>query len=96
MSHTEDLLRAWVETVEDYAIILLDKEGRIASWNAGAERLLKHEEEEVLGRPSSIIYTSEDIALGVPEMELREALTTGRARDERWHVRKDGTRFWGF
>jgi len=96
MSHTDDLLQAWVETVEEYAIILLDVEGNIASWNAGAERLLRHQEEEVLGRPSSIIYTEEDIRRGIPEQELSEALATGRARDERWHVRKDGVRFWGF
>ncbi|APW62996.1 ATP-binding protein [Paludisphaera borealis] len=96
MSHSEDLLSAWVETVEDYAIILLDTAGNIASWNYGAERLLRHTEAEVLGKPSKIIYTEEDVANGVPEQELNTALATGRARDERWHVRKDRTRFWGF
>lgn len=96
MSHSEDLLSAWVEAVEDYAIILLDADGNIASWNTGAERLLKHAEEEVLGRPSSIIYTEEDVANGIPELELNTALEKGRAQDERWHVRKDGSRFWGF
>ena len=96
MSHSEDLLTAWVETVEDYAIILLDAEGNIASWNNGAERLLGHAEEEVLGRPSKIIYTEEDVAKGIPEQELNTALAMGRAKDERWHVRKDGSRFWGF
>ncbi len=95
MSNTDDLLRAWVETVEDYAIILLDSSGNIASWNSGAERLLGYTEEEALGLPCSIIYTPEDIADGVPEKELGGALKTGRAEDERWHARKDGTRFWG-
>ncbi len=96
MSHTEDLLSAWLDTVEDHAIILLDVEGNIASWNKGAERLLKHEEDEVLGRPSRIIYTDEDVARGIPEQELNTALAMGSSKDERWHVRKDGTRFWGF
>ena len=96
MSHSEDLLTAWVETVEDYAIILLDVEGNIASWNKGAERLLKHKEEEVLGRPSKIIYTDEDVDKGIPEQELNTALAMGSSKDERWHVRKDGTQFWGF
>jgi len=95
MSNTDDLLRAWVETVEDYAIILLDSAGNIASWNSGAERLLGYSEEEALGRPSSIIYTPEDVEAGVPERELGGALSAGRAEDERWHARKDGTRFWG-
>ena len=95
MSSTDDLLKAWVETVEDYAIILLDTSGNIASWNTGAERVLGYAEEEVLGGPSSIIYTAEDIEAGVPERELGGALKTGRAEDERWHQRKDGTKFWG-
>lgn len=95
MSNTDDLLRAWVETVEDYAIILLDSAGNIASWNSGAERLLGYTEDEALGRPSSIIYTDEDVEAGVPEMELGGALKTGRAEDERWHQRKNGVKFWG-
>lgn len=95
MSNTDDLLRAWVEMVEDYAIILLDSAGNIASWNSGAERLLGYPEAEALGRPSSIIYTAEDVEAGIPEKELGGALSAGRAADERWHARKDGTRFWG-
>lgn len=95
MSNTDDLLRAWIETVEDYAIILLDSSGNIASWNSGAERLLGYSEEEALGRPWSIIYTDEDIKAKVPEMELGGALKTGRAEDERWHQRKNGAKFWG-
>lgn len=95
MSHTDDLLKAWVETVEEYAIILLDSSGNIASWNSGAERLLGHSEEEVIGCSLSIIYTPEDIEDCVPEKELGGALKSGRADDERWHIRKDGSRFWG-
>jgi PAS domain S-box-containing protein len=95
MSHSEDLLRAWIETVEDHAIILLDTAGNIASWNAGAERIMLYTEAEVLGRPSAIFYTDEDVANGAPERERNEALATGRAKDERWHARKDRTRFWG-
>lgn len=95
MSNTDDLLRAWIETVEDYAIILLDSAGNIASWNSGAERLLGYTEEEALGQPWSIIYTDEDIKAKVPEAELGGALKTGRAEDERWHQRKNGVKFWG-
>ena len=95
MTEAEELLNAWVETVQDYAILLMDPVGNVASWNRGAARLLGYSETEAIGRPSSFIFTPEDIAAGVPERELGKALATGRASDDRWHVRKDGSRFWG-
>src|SRR5215218_726512 len=90
-----ELLRAWIETVKDYAIILLDTGGNVASWNDGAERILGYREEEIFGKSAALIFTPEDRRNREPEREMGEALAAGRAIDERWHVRKDGSRFWG-
>jgi PAS domain S-box-containing protein len=90
----EELFRFMVESVKDYAIFATDHEGRIVSWNSGAERIFGYAEAEIIGRDGSIIFTPEDIERGVPEGELRTAAREGRAEDERWHVRKDGSRFW--
>src|SRR5262245_8474170 len=83
-----------MENVKDYAIFMLDPEGRIVSWNAGAERVVGYKEPEILGKPFSIIFTPEEIVNKRPEQELQNAKEQGRAEDERWHVRKDGSRFW--
>lgn len=83
-----------VQTVEDYAICALDINGRLVHWNEGATRTLGYQEAEVLGRPLDFLFTSEDRQAGVPEQELRIAAELGRAEDERWHVRKDGSRLW--
>jgi PAS domain S-box-containing protein len=80
--------------VEDYALILLDSEGHIATWNAGAERLFGYDEAEAAGQPLALIFTEEDRTAGVPEEELRRARLDGCADDVRWHQRKDGSRFW--
>jgi PAS domain S-box-containing protein len=90
----EALFHLLVQTVEDYAIFAMDAEGRIVHWNAGAARTTGYAEEEVLGKPLTMIFTPEQIAAGLPEQELATAAETGRAEDERWHVRKDGARFW--
>jgi len=87
-------LKLIFDSARDYAIIALDREGRITSWNSGAERILGYSEEEALGSRDEMLFTPEDIALGVPKMEKALALDTGRAENERWHQRKDGTRFW--
>jgi PAS domain S-box-containing protein len=89
-----DLFRLLVETVEEYAIFAMDPEGCIIHWNAGAARITGYDEQEVLGKPLLIIFTAEDLQAGVPRQELERAAKTGRAEDERWQVRKDGTRFW--
>ncbi|MFP2899449.1 ATP-binding protein [Corallococcus sp. 4LFB] len=86
--------QALVEGVRDYALMLLDARGRVASWNPGAERIKGWSEAEILGRPSSVFYTSEETATGVPERELARALREGRLRTEGWRQRKDGSRFW--
>ncbi|MBD1870653.1 PAS domain S-box protein [Cyanobacteria bacterium FACHB-471] len=84
-----------LESAKDYAIFTLDLKGRITSWNAGAKRLLGYEEAEIVGESGRIIFTPEDSALGEHERELQIAFTQGRKENERWHVRKDRSRFWG-
>jgi PAS domain S-box-containing protein len=86
--------RLLVDAVVDYAIYLLDREGRIVSWNQGAERIKGYRASEIIGRPFSVFFTPEDLAAGRPERILRSAVRDGRHEDEGWRVRKDGTRFW--
>ncbi len=86
--------RVLVESAKDFAIFQMDLEGRVASWNSGAERILGWTEQEILGESGERVFTPEDRHARVPEQEMRQALDTGRAVDERWHIRKDGTRFW--
>src|SRR4029078_11014905 len=81
------------ESVHDYAIFALDPEGKVASWNPGAEHLLGYGKEEVFGRDATIFFTPEDRERGVPQQELKTATEKGRAIDDRWHVREDGTSF---
>ncbi len=90
-----DLFRLLVESVVDYAIFLLDPEGRVTSWNAGAERIKGYSSSEILGKHFSIFYPPEDIRHGKPEYALRTAADEGRWEEENWRIRKDGTRFWG-
>ncbi|MDT5271074.1 MAG: two-component system, chemotaxis family, CheB/CheR fusion protein [Acidobacteriota bacterium] len=94
LRQTEGRLRLLIESVKDYAIFSVTPDYRVSYWNAGAERVFGFAEEEVKGRPIDVIFTPEDRAAGVPAAELAEALETGRAADERWHVRKDGSRFY--
>src|SRR5688500_16314592 len=91
----EEQHRLLMECVTDYAIFLLDPDGRVAAWNAGAQRILGYAEAEILGQPASRFFTEDDVRAGEDEKELRTAAETGRAGDDRWHVRKDGSRFWG-
>jgi two-component system, chemotaxis family, CheB/CheR fusion protein len=94
LRESEERLRLVVETAEDYAIIITDPEGRVVSWNKGAERMFGYSEPEMRGRPAALIFTPEDRAAGVPEREMRTADERGSASDERWHLRKDGTLFY--
>lgn len=89
------LHQAFLESVVDYAVFTADLELRITSWNAGGERLLGWRPEEIIGQPAHVLFTEEDRARGIVEEEAQTALAKGRASNERWHVRKDGTRFWG-
>jgi PAS domain S-box-containing protein len=90
----EERLRLILECAVDYAIVTLDLEGRVTGWNPGAQRLLGYAEAEIIGRSFVVLFTPEDRASGVPEGELRDALTKGRGGDDRWMLRADGTRFW--
>jgi PAS domain S-box-containing protein len=94
VGHDESLYRSLVENAREYAIFLVDTEGRVASWNRGAERILGFRDEEIVGQSAAILFTPEDRQGGVPERELNDAAATGRAEDRRWYVRRDGTRFW--
>ena len=91
---SEEKLRLLVEGAKDYAMIMLDVDGRIDSWNAGAERILGHDGGDVLGVSIAVIFTEEDRTAGVPARELAKAFDLGKAIDVRWHQRKDGSRFW--
>lgn len=95
LRESEERHRLILESVKDYAIITLDLEGVVSSWNKGAERVLGYQEVEILGRSGALIFTPEDIRNGTPERELSRAALHGRAEDERWHVRKGGEQFWG-
>lgn len=92
---SRERLRLIVENARDYAILTADLDRRITSWNSGAERLTGYAAGEVIGQAADIIFTPEGRAAGAPEREAATAIAEGRASDERWHVRKDGSRFWG-
>jgi PAS domain S-box-containing protein len=94
LCESEERFRLLVEGVKDYAIFMLDPQGKIASWNAGAERINGYRTDEILGQHFSCFYTQEDIQQGKPEEELRVATAVGRFEDEGWRIRKDGSRFW--
>jgi PAS domain S-box-containing protein len=94
IARSEDTFRRLVEEVTDYAIFLLDPEGRIASWNKGAQAIKGYTPEEIIGRHFSAFYPQEAIDRGWPEHELATAARVGRFEDEGWRLRKDGSRFW--
>jgi PAS domain S-box-containing protein len=94
LRHSEERLRLLVESVKDYAIFMLDPDGRIASWNSGAQQIKGYRAEEVIGKYFAIFYPPELRATGQPERELEIARTQGRYEEEGWRVRKDGERFW--
>jgi PAS domain S-box-containing protein len=83
-----------VQGVTDYAIYMLDPEGRVSTWNAGARRLKGYDEAEIIGRHFSRFFTEEDKARGLPAVALETARRVGRFEAEGWRIRKDGTRFW--
>jgi PAS domain S-box-containing protein len=91
---TEEHFQQLVAEVRDYAIFLLDLEGRILSWNAGAEHIKGYTAAEIIGQHFSRFYPPEAVAAGWPAHELNVAATAGRFEDEGWRVRKDGSRFW--
>ena len=99
--HAEEALRqseqrfsSMLEAVRDYAIIFLELDGRVASWNKGAERIKGYRAEEIVGQHFSRFYTPADIANGKPDHELQVATSEGQFEDEDWRVRKGGSQFW--
>lgn len=94
LRQNEEMFRLLVSSVKDYAIFMLDPDGRVATWNEGAHRIKGYEPGEIIGQHFSVFYPPEDVAAGKPEWKLRAAEAQGSVEDEGWRVRKDGTRFW--
>ena len=90
----EEKFRVLVSGVKGYAIFMLDPGGNVISWNVGAQHIKGYTDTEIIGKHFSIFYTEQDRAAGKPQRELQLATEDGRAEDEGWRVRKDGTRFW--
>ena len=95
LAESRERLQLIVESARDYAIISTDLDRRVTSWNPGAERLSGYTEAEMLGQSSDALFIPEDLERGDAEREAALALTSGRAANERWHRRKDSSRFWG-
>ena len=91
---TDDIYRKAIEDIRDYAIFMMDSDGLVTNWNVGAQHILGFSEEEILGKDAAKFFTPEDRSKDVPRKELATAAMAGRAEDERWHIRRDGSRFW--
>lgn len=94
LRQSEEMFRLLVNSVKDYAIFLLDKDGRVKTWNEGARRIKQYEASEVIGKHFSVFYGSNDIIEGKPQRELDIATAWGSVEDEGWRIRKDGSTFW--
>jgi diguanylate cyclase (GGDEF)-like protein/PAS domain S-box-containing protein len=94
LRQSQENYRLLVESSTDYAMMMMDPAGTILSWSPGAEKILGLSAQEAVGQPSSALFTSEDRDRGEPLRELEEATRHGRSEANRWHVRKDGVRFW--
>jgi PAS domain S-box-containing protein len=95
LAESERRFRLMVESVVDYAIFMLDAEGRVASWNAGAQRITGYDAHEVVGRDFSLFYPREEAERRKPQWELEVAAAEGRFEEEGWRLRKDGSAYWG-
>jgi two-component system CheB/CheR fusion protein len=94
LAESEEQFRLLVENARDYAIFSTDLDRRVRTWNSGAEAILGFSNDEIIGGSADVIFTDEDRSAGAPEQETATALKEGRATDERWHQRKNGSRFW--
>jgi PAS domain S-box-containing protein len=90
----ENLFRLMIESVSDYSIFAIDPGGRILSWNKGAEEVFGYRKEEIVGESFAILFTPEDRSQGAPERELENVKSNGQTGENRWHLRKDGSRLW--
>ncbi|WP_336829260.1 CheR family methyltransferase [Sphingobacterium multivorum] len=95
LRQSEERTRLLIESAKDYAIFTLDTQRRVVSWSSGAQLMLGYSESEMMGRVGDIVFVPEDRKSKVPEQEIQKAEKEGRAEDERWHLRKDGSLFWG-
>ncbi|MGE5927466.1 MAG: response regulator [Gemmatimonadota bacterium] len=84
-----------IQSADDYAVFTTDRDGLVQEWNRGAERIHGYTAEEIRGKSCDVLFVEEDRDAGIPDLERALALKAGRAENERWHVRKDGARFWG-
>ncbi|HVK94807.1 MAG TPA: EAL domain-containing protein, partial [Noviherbaspirillum sp.] len=94
LKRSQEDFRLLVEASTDHAIMMLDPTGVVMSWNSGAEKILGYTAQEAIGQHFSVFFTAEDLEMGESQRELEDARAKGRADDDRWHRRKDGTRFW--
>ena len=94
LRRSEEQFRLMLESVKDYAIFMLDREGHVLTWNSGAQTIKGYASHEVLGRHFSMFFTAQDVAAEAPAQELATAARDGRAVSEGWRVRKDGRLFW--
>ena len=94
LTESDDRFRVLVESIRDYAVFMLDRDGRVETWNTGAALIKGYRREEIVGKPIEIFYTREDRKNGRPAKLLGQAANDGRVEDEGWRIRKDGTRFW--
>lgn len=94
-NNNTDIYKRMIEEIQDYAILLLDKNGFIQNWNKGVEKIKLYNEDEIIGKHFSVFYLKEDIDNNLPEKLISQATTTGRATQEGWRKRKDGSKFWG-
>jgi PAS domain S-box-containing protein len=94
LQQSEERFRLLVDAVQDYAIFMLDPDGRVINWNSGAKRIKGYESAEIIGKHFSCFYPEDDLRNGKPAWELEVAAKEGRFEDEGWRVRKDGSRFW--
>jgi formate hydrogenlyase transcriptional activator len=94
LHQSDEIFRQLVESVTEYAIFMLDLQGRVSTWNVGAERIKGYQAEEIVGQHFSRFYLREEVESGKPDRELKIAAAQGKFEDEGWRVRKDGSKFW--
>lgn len=94
LAESEERLRLIIGSLYDYAIFTTDVDGIVTSWNPGAQRIFGFAESEIIGREADLLWTPEDREKSAPQVEMTAATERGWAEDERWHIRRDGTRFW--
>lgn len=94
LNESDERFRVLVESIRDYAVFILDRDGRVETWNTGAALIKGYQRAEIVGKPIELFYTQKDRENGRPARLLAQAANEGRVEDEGWRVRKDGTRFW--